>query len=320
MRADAFSLSAAEKIRTSSMSWIGSNPVIATIFIQSSPIFWASVPASLNSADSRIADTRMPITTLVSAGRKFSAESPAANRRAATRAIRTNLIDTSTPQYESRCAAPQIQTKVISPLCSLRFPLRSLRLCFESHALKSDILESEYVLLTPPLRASLPGCLPRALRRTGPHPKCLRPPRCQPQRIVARHCRSLRIRLLRLSPPTPGRRRLRRQQEATIQKRPHRIRFRYRRPPSGPRRLEHPAPRAHALRRHGLVRTRFRFRRPAGPPHLRLVRRGQLSRHGIPQRCQGGRARGWFHALPVRNHGRCPPEGQRPGGQGGRPA
>src|ERR1035438_4831698 len=87
-------------MRTSSMSWSGSNPVIATSFIQSSPSFWASVPASLKSADSRIADTRMPITTLVSAGRKFSAESPAANSRAATRATRTNRIDTPTPQYE----------------------------------------------------------------------------------------------------------------------------------------------------------------------------------------------------------------------------
>src|ERR1039457_2439776 len=96
------------------------------------------------------------------------------------------------------------------------------------------MLESEYVTLPPYFRAPLPGSLPRPLRRTGPHPKCLRPSRCQPQRTVARHCRSLRIRLLRLSLPTAGRWRFRRQPETEIPERPHRIRFRYRRPPASP--------------------------------------------------------------------------------------
>ena len=40
----------------------------------------------------------------------------------------------------------------------------------------------------------------------------------------------------------------------------------------------------------------------ARAPHLSLVRRRQLSRHGLPERRQGRRARRRLHALPVRNH------------------
>src|ERR1035437_4136866 len=43
---------------------------------------------------------------------------------------------------------------------------------FEAHAVKSGMLESEYVLLATPLRAPLAGRLSRAWRRAGTHPKC----------------------------------------------------------------------------------------------------------------------------------------------------
>ena len=45
-----------------------------------------------------------------------------------------------------------------------------------------------------------------------------------------------------------------------IQERTGRVRFRFLRPPQCPRRLEHAAPRAAALRRHHLVQARFRLR------------------------------------------------------------
>src|SRR5689334_15474921 len=69
------------------------------------------------------------------------------------------------------------------------------------------MLESEYVLLPPPLRAALPGPHPHGGRRGGAYPKHLIALRHQPERLVARHRRPVRIGLLRLSLPTAGRRR-----------------------------------------------------------------------------------------------------------------
>src|ERR1019366_8383775 len=122
IRAAAFSLSAEEPIRTSSMSCSGSNPVIATTFNHSALSFCAPVPASLNAADSTIGDTRRPNTTLLFEGRKSSAESPAAANRAAARATRTNLIrhlhprpPPPPPHLNPPPAASPIHQKVISP-------------------------------------------------------------------------------------------------------------------------------------------------------------------------------------------------------------
>ena len=117
-RAAAFSLSAGDASRISSMSCSGSNPVIATTFSQSSLSFLASVPTSLNSAESTIAGTRMPNTTFVFAGKRSEREISRRHQSRRHQCHKHQLHSTPPrPQYEPASPASNTSKVIVYRLC-----------------------------------------------------------------------------------------------------------------------------------------------------------------------------------------------------------
>ena len=134
--------------------------------------------------------------------------------------------------------------------------------------------------------------------------QCRRPGDRVARRALEDDRRSLRERLLRLSPQTvEGQYVLLRRRR--FRQGPHqafRVQFQHRPHAAGAGRLEHPASPALLLRGHGLVPQPVRLQAPHGPPHVPLLRGGELRDDRGAERPQDRQTRRRLHALQLRDH------------------